>query len=419
MDLQPYVDGVRHELAVAAAAGGPEAEALADRLTAPLDSAIRLALLEALSDAAGEITRELAPRRWTCGCAVVTRSSPSVPVVEDAAGAGRRDVATPESDDDGGTWRVTLRLPESLRSPGRRGRARRRAVGERVAGPRGRTATGRQTSLARRLPTSTSAAGSAERRNRSGGQCRHSRHQNRSQPSVEVVSGSVHVVATDRDDTVVQVRPRDPNRASDIRIAEGAASTSATAHSPCRRADGSSPSVAAARSSSTSNCRRVRAFRCRRRPRECVPTASSATAGSPRPVATPPCDGRGKHQGGQRLRRIAVENVEGRGGDLDGVGRRSVGELTGDVKFRAASGSLSVKQLHGTVNAQTASGDITVAAAVTGGVSVQTGSGDVESRGRGRHGGPTRSADAFGRSAQHPRSRRTARPTATKRSPCT
>ena len=48
-------------LAVAAAAGGPDAEALADRLTAPLDSAIRLALLEALSDAAEEITRELAP----------------------------------------------------------------------------------------------------------------------------------------------------------------------------------------------------------------------------------------------------------------------------------------------------------------------------------------------------------------------
>src|ERR1700761_8066806 len=62
MDLQPYVDRVRHELAVASAAGGPDAEALADRLTAPLDSAIRLALLEALSDAAEVITRELAPR---------------------------------------------------------------------------------------------------------------------------------------------------------------------------------------------------------------------------------------------------------------------------------------------------------------------------------------------------------------------
>jgi hypothetical protein len=45
MDLQPYVDAVRHELSVAAAAGGPDAAELADRLSAPLDSALRLAIL--------------------------------------------------------------------------------------------------------------------------------------------------------------------------------------------------------------------------------------------------------------------------------------------------------------------------------------------------------------------------------------
>src|ERR1700732_5621963 len=61
MDLQPYVDAVRHELHVAAAAGGEDAAELADRLTAPLESALRLALLDALSGASGEITRELAP----------------------------------------------------------------------------------------------------------------------------------------------------------------------------------------------------------------------------------------------------------------------------------------------------------------------------------------------------------------------
>ncbi|MEU6882219.1 hypothetical protein [Streptomyces sp. NPDC046712] len=61
MDLTPYVDHLRHELAVAANAGGDEARALAERLTAPLESAARLTLLNALSDAANEITRELAP----------------------------------------------------------------------------------------------------------------------------------------------------------------------------------------------------------------------------------------------------------------------------------------------------------------------------------------------------------------------
>ena len=48
MDLMPYVDTVRREFAVAAEMGGEEAVALAERLAAPLASAIRLALLDAL-----------------------------------------------------------------------------------------------------------------------------------------------------------------------------------------------------------------------------------------------------------------------------------------------------------------------------------------------------------------------------------
>ncbi|WP_031070018.1 toxin-antitoxin system HicB family antitoxin [Streptomyces sp. NRRL WC-3742] len=61
MDLTPYVENLRNELAVAAAAGGDEARALADRLTLPLESAARLTLLNALSAAMGEVTRDLAP----------------------------------------------------------------------------------------------------------------------------------------------------------------------------------------------------------------------------------------------------------------------------------------------------------------------------------------------------------------------
>lgn len=61
MELTSYVENLRRELLVAADAGGDDARALADRLTAPLESALRLMLLDALSAAAGEITRELAP----------------------------------------------------------------------------------------------------------------------------------------------------------------------------------------------------------------------------------------------------------------------------------------------------------------------------------------------------------------------
>jgi hypothetical protein len=111
MDLQPYVDAVRHELSVAAAAGGHDAEALAERLTTPLESAIRLALLEALSEAAEQITRELAPG------SVDVRLRGRDPEFTVSSGLEAAPaVAAAEPDDDGGTWRVTLRLPENLRT---------------------------------------------------------------------------------------------------------------------------------------------------------------------------------------------------------------------------------------------------------------------------------------------------------------
>lgn len=113
MDLQPYVDAVRHELVVAAAAGGADAEALAERLTAPLESAIRLALLEALSEAAEQITRDLAPG------SVEVRLHGRDPAFTVSSGVQELPAApavvAAESEDDGGTWRVTLRLPEHLR----------------------------------------------------------------------------------------------------------------------------------------------------------------------------------------------------------------------------------------------------------------------------------------------------------------
>src|SRR4051812_33320417 len=71
MDLTTYVARLREELANAAELGGPDARALADRLTSPLESAFRLTMLDALGGAADEITRDLAPGRvdvqWRSG----------------------------------------------------------------------------------------------------------------------------------------------------------------------------------------------------------------------------------------------------------------------------------------------------------------------------------------------------------------
>lgn len=118
MDLTPYVENVRRELAVAADAGGEDARALAQRLTAPLESAIRLMLLDALSAAADEITRELAPGsaelRLRAGePEFVVTPAPADEPLEPAVDASP---PVPSEADDGAMARINLRLPEQLKA---------------------------------------------------------------------------------------------------------------------------------------------------------------------------------------------------------------------------------------------------------------------------------------------------------------
>ncbi|MGA5652550.1 hypothetical protein [Streptomyces seoulensis] len=119
MDLTPYVDTLRRELAVAAEAGGEEARELAERLTAPLESATRLTMLHVLSAAMDEITRELAPGsvdvrlRGLDPEFVVT-----APPAESAPAEAAEPVVPPPvpETDEGGTARVNLRLPAHLKA---------------------------------------------------------------------------------------------------------------------------------------------------------------------------------------------------------------------------------------------------------------------------------------------------------------
>src|SRR4029079_17743287 len=61
MDLRPYVENIQNQVVVAAEAVSDDTRAVAQRLLAPLDAAIRLTLQDALVAAAEEITCELAP----------------------------------------------------------------------------------------------------------------------------------------------------------------------------------------------------------------------------------------------------------------------------------------------------------------------------------------------------------------------
>lgn len=129
MDLTRYVDELQQQLGTAAAAGGDEARELASRLTAPLDAAARLVLLEALSDAAGEISAELAPGsvdiRLRGGSPEFVVSAPTAsaePTAPTAPTSGPTLEANgPGSSvsvdlEGGSTTRTTLRLPDHLKT---------------------------------------------------------------------------------------------------------------------------------------------------------------------------------------------------------------------------------------------------------------------------------------------------------------
>src|SRR5882757_11054414 len=61
MELGQYVNDLQRQLVDAAANGAEDTRAVAERLAAGLDAATRLVLLDVLSAAVGEITRDLAP----------------------------------------------------------------------------------------------------------------------------------------------------------------------------------------------------------------------------------------------------------------------------------------------------------------------------------------------------------------------
>lgn len=120
MELETYVESVRDQLAAAAELGGPETLQLAERLAGSLESATRLALLDALSAAAAEITSELAPGsvelRLQGREPNFTVILPPVEAPADGTGTGSAPPPRPlpESDDSSLT-RINLRLSTDLK----------------------------------------------------------------------------------------------------------------------------------------------------------------------------------------------------------------------------------------------------------------------------------------------------------------
>jgi hypothetical protein len=115
MDLSPYLDGLRRDLAASVAAGGPDIARAGELLTGAIEPAARLTLLEVLSEAAAEITAALddvevdVRMRGRDADLVITEAAHPAPTAPPPAEPAP---AEPEGD----TARITLRLPEQLKA---------------------------------------------------------------------------------------------------------------------------------------------------------------------------------------------------------------------------------------------------------------------------------------------------------------
>ena len=114
MDLTEYVEALRSSLTTAAAAGGEHARETARLLADTMEPAVRLAVIDALSAMAAEVTAALD------GDLVDIRVRGREPevVVVPAAHEPAAESAAPADDaaDDGSVARISLRLPEALKT---------------------------------------------------------------------------------------------------------------------------------------------------------------------------------------------------------------------------------------------------------------------------------------------------------------
>jgi hypothetical protein len=108
VETLPHVEAIRSDL-VAVVAGDEQATEVAERLGRALESSLQLRLLDALGEAAAELSAQL-----PAGHVEVRLAGRDVQLVivappEEAA-------APPIQEEEGGTARITLRMPDALKA---------------------------------------------------------------------------------------------------------------------------------------------------------------------------------------------------------------------------------------------------------------------------------------------------------------
>jgi hypothetical protein len=126
MDLSPYIESVRTGVANASSLADEQIQHVAERLGTAIESSTRLALIQALSDAAGTISADLAPSSvelrmiGTDPEFVVTvqtgEAEPTLLMPETEVASAEASEPSGTETDEEPVARITLRLPQSVKA---------------------------------------------------------------------------------------------------------------------------------------------------------------------------------------------------------------------------------------------------------------------------------------------------------------
>lgn len=213
--------------------------------------------------------------------------------------------------------------------------------------------------------------------------------------TIEQGVGDARIIASDRTDTVIEVRPRDESKASDIRAAEQTrveySSGRLLVKTPRQRGFGRTSTVDVTVElpvgSNVQGDFGLGDFGCEGRLGECRLKTAMGNI-------------RLEHTGAAHLKTsygsitvdrgvgdvdVTTGSGEVRIGQIDGTvviknsnGDTTVGEVTGDLRVKAANGRISIDRAHASVVAKTANGNIRIGEVIRGAIVLETASGGLE-----------------------------------------
>ncbi len=216
--------------------------------------------------------------------------------------------------------------------------------------------------------------------------------------TIELVAGDALITASDRHDTVVEVRPSDPSNETDVRAAEQTrvdySAGRLLVKAPKQRGLGvfGKPgsvdvTIELPTGSHLEADAALAAFRCVGRLSQCRVKTSlgdlhldrtgklDLTTGMGTIVVDSVAGDADVSTGSGK---VGVRDISGRAVIKSSNGDTWIGEVNGDLRVKSANGDISVDHAHGDVTAATANGDVRVGEVVRGSASLKTALGKIE-----------------------------------------